>query len=200
MAVVTPTIGILIFDGVEELDFVGPWEVFCAAAYERAGTRVVLIAEHDRPVTCANGMRVLPDMTIGDAPRLDLVLVPGGEGTRREATNRVLLEWLSGVAKDCQWVTSVCTGSLLLAAAGLCDSRRITTHWEFVPALRALGRGTVLDGPRYVRDGNLVTAAGVSAGIDMALWLVGQIWDPNFARRVQKMIQYDPAPPYQAAT
>lgn len=194
----TPTIGILIFDGVEELDFVGPWEVLCAAAYEREGTRVLLIAERDGPVTCANGMRVLPDATTDDAPRLDIILVPGGEGTRREATNRMLLDWIAGVARNCQWVTSVCTGSLLLAAAGLCDGKRVTTHWDFIPALRALGRAEVLDGPRYVRDGNLVTAAGVSAGIDMALWLVGEIWDPNFARRVQKMIQYDPAPPYQA--
>ncbi|MEX0807441.1 MAG: DJ-1/PfpI family protein [Dongiaceae bacterium] len=194
----TPTIGILIFDGVEELDFVGPWEVLCVAAYEREGTRVLLIAERDGPVTCANGMRVLPDATVGEAPRLDVILVPGGEGTRREATNRALLDWIAGVARNCQWVTSVCTGSLLLTAAGLCDGKRVTTHWDFIPALRALGRAEVLDGPRYVRDGNLVTAAGVSAGIDMALWLVGEIWDPNFARHVQKRIQYDPAPPYQA--
>jgi transcriptional regulator GlxA family with amidase domain len=192
------TIGILIFDGVEELDFVGPWEVFSAAAFGRDGTRLLLIAERDGPVTCANGMRVLPDATIGDAPRLDVILVPGGEGTRREATNRPLLDWIAQVAAGCRWTTSVCTGSLLLVQAGLCDGRRVTTHWEFVPALRAIGRADVLDGPRYVRDGNLVTAAGVSAGIDMALWLVGQIWDPAFARRVQRTIQYDPAPPYEA--
>jgi transcriptional regulator GlxA family with amidase domain len=192
------TIGILIFDGVEELDFVGPWEVFCAAADEREGTRVLLVAERDVPVVCANGMRVLPDVTTADAPNLDLILVPGGAGTRHEATNRKLLDWIAAVSGRCSWTTSVCTGSLLLAAAGLCDGRRITTHWEFVPALRELGRGEVVDGPRYVRDGQLVTAAGVSAGIDMALWLVGQIWDPTFARRIQKMIQYDPAPPYTA--
>jgi transcriptional regulator GlxA family with amidase domain len=195
---VATTIGILIFDGVEELDFAGPWEVLCAAAYERPGTRVLLIAESDAPVTCANGMRVLPDATTKDAPRLDVILVPGGEGTRREATNRPLLDWIARTAERCRWTTSVCTGSLLLVQAGLCDGRRVTTHWEFVPALRELRRAEVLDGPRYVRDGNLVTAAGVSAGIDMALWLVGQIWDPAYARHVQRMIQYDPAPPYEA--
>ena len=194
----TPTIGILIFDGVEELDFVGPWEVLCAAADERPGTRVVLIAERDGPVTCANGMRVLPDVTTADAPQLDVILVPGGEGTRREATNKALLSWITRVSGTATWTTSVCTGSLLLVQAGLCDGRRITTHWEFVPALREIGRAEVLDGPRYVRDGQLVTSAGVSAGMDMALWLVGQIWDPAYARRVQKMIQYDPAPPYEA--
>lgn len=194
----TPTIGILIFDGVEELDFVGPWEVLCAAAYERPGTRILLIAERDGPVTCANGMRVLPDVTTADAPRLDVVIVPGGEGARREATNKPLLAWIARVSGFATWTTSVCTGSLLLVQAGLCEGRRITTHWEFVPALREIGRAEVLDGPRYVRDGQLVTAAGVSAGMDMALWLVGQIWDPAYARRVQKMIQYDPAPPYEA--
>ncbi len=194
----TVTIGILIFDGVEELDFVGPWEVLCAAAYERPGTRVLLIAEGAGPVTCANGMRVLPDATTAEAPRLDVIVVPGGEGTRREATNKSLLDWIAGVGGTARWTTSVCTGSLLLVQAGLCDGRRITTHWDFIPALREIGRAEILDGPRYVRDGNLVTAAGVSAGIDMALWLVGQIWDPAYARRVQKMIQYDPAPPYEA--
>ena len=194
----TPTIGILIFDGVEELDFVGPWEVLASAALERPGTRVLLIAERDGPVTCAKGMRVLPDATTEDSPRLDVVLVPGGEGTRREATNKGLLDWISRVSGTATWTTSVCTGSLLLVQAGLCDGRRITTHWEFVPALREIGRAEVLDGPRYVRDGQIVTAAGVSAGMDMALWLVGQIWDPAYARRVQKMIQYDPAPPYGA--
>ncbi len=194
----TPTIGILIFDGVEELDFVGPWEVLCAAAYGRPGTRVLLIAEGAGAITCANGMRVLPDATIADAPRLDVILVPGGQGTRREATNKPLLDWIARVAAGATWTTSICTGSLLLVQAGLCDGRRITTHWDFIPALREIGRAEVLDGPRYVRDGQLVTAAGVSAGIDMALWLVGQIWDPTYARRVRKIIQYDPAPPYEA--
>lgn len=194
----TPIIGILIFDGAEELDFMGPWEVLASAAIDRPGTRVLLIAEQMGPVTCAKGMRVLPDMTTAEAPRLDVILVPGGQGTRREATNKPLLDWIARVSRNCQWVTSVCTGSLLLVQAGLCEGRRITTHREFVPALREIDRAEVLDGPRYVRDGNLVTAAGVSAGIDMALWLVGQIWDPAYARRVQTWIQYHPAPPYEA--
>lgn len=194
----TPTIGILIFDGVGELDFVGPWEVLSTAAYERPDTRVLLIAERDGTVTCQNGMRVVPDATIADAPRLDVILVPGGQGTRREATNKPVLGWIARVAATATWTTSVCTGSLLLVQAGLCDGRRITTNRDFIPALREIGRAEVLDGPRYVRDGQLVTAAGVSAGIDMALWLVGQIWNPAYARRVQTMIQYDPAPPYEA--
>jgi transcriptional regulator GlxA family with amidase domain len=95
-------------------------------------------------------------------------------------------------------VTSVCTGSLLLHAAGLAQGKRITTHWKFVDALRERGGAEVIEGVRYVRDGNLVTAAGVSAGIDMALWLVGQIHGPSFAREAQRRMQYDPAPPYAA--
>jgi transcriptional regulator GlxA family with amidase domain len=193
------TIGILIFDDAEELDFVGPWEVFTALAqHERDGLRVVTIAESERPVRCAKGLRVLPDHTFANAPALAVVLVPGGMGTRREVSNPVLLDWLRKVGARCEWVTSVCTGALLLHEAGFARGKRVTTHWSFVEALRKRGEIEVLDGPRYVRDGNLVTAAGVSAGIDMALWLAGQLYDPETARLVQRYIQYDPAPPYRA--
>ena len=192
------TIGILIFDDVEELDFVGPWEVF-AGLYQSTGEgRVLTIAERPDAVRCAKGLRVLPDHTLADAPALDVVLVPGGQGTRREVDNPVLIDWLRKVGAHCRFVTSVCTGALLLHEAGFAKGKRVTTHWGFVEQLRARGDVTVLDGPRYVRDGNLVTAAGVSAGIDMALWLVGQLHSPEVARRVQRYIQYDPAPPYAA--
>jgi transcriptional regulator GlxA family with amidase domain len=127
-----------------------------------------------------------------------VLLVPGGQGTRREVSNPNVIEWVRKVGERCQWVTSVCTGALLLHEAGFAKGKRVTTHWAFVEQLRARGDVTVLDGPRYVRDGNLVTAAGVSAGIDMALWLVGQLHSPEVARRVQRYIQYDPSPPYAA--
>ena len=110
----------------------------------------------------------------------------------------MLLEWLAKTAARCRWVTSVCTGSLLLHAAGPARGKRVTTHWGFIEGLRKRGDVTVLDDVRYVRNGNLVTAAGVSAGIDMALWLVGQLHDPETARKVQRYIQYAPAPPYTA--
>lgn len=196
----TTTTGIVIFDGAEELDFVGPWEVFTAAAHVAgdAAERVLLLAEHARPVRCAKGMRVLPDVTLAEAPELDVVLVPGGRGTRREVDNPALIDWLARVAPRCAWVTSVCTGSLLLHAAGPARGRRVTTHWSFVEELRARGDITVLEGVRFVRDGNLVTGAGVSAGIDLALWLVGQLHGPAFAREVQRYIEYYPAPPYAA--
>jgi len=194
------TTGILLFPDVEELDFVGPWEVFtsAAAAGPGQGDRVVTIAERAEPVRAAKGLRVLPDHTFADAPPLDVVLVPGGQGTRREVDNPLLIDWLRKVGASCRWVTSVCTGTLLLHEAGFARGKRVTTHWAFVPTLRERGDVEVLERVRYVRDGNLVTAAGVSAGIDMALWLVGQLHGPDHARTVQHYIQYDPAPPYAA--
>jgi transcriptional regulator GlxA family with amidase domain len=192
------TTGILLFDDAEELDFVGPWEVLTYAAKLEQDDRVVTIAEKPGPIRCAKGLRVLPDHTFADAPPLDVVLVPGGMGTRREVSNPVLIEWLRKVGADCRWVTSVCTGALLLHEAGFARGKRVTTHWAFVPNLRERGDVTVLDDVRWVRDGNLVTSAGISAGIDMSLWLVGQLHSPTLARTVQRGIQYDPAPPYSA--
>ena len=192
------TIGILLFDGVEELDFAGPFEVFASLAENVDDLRVVTVAEEMRTIRCAKGLRVEPDTAFADAPALDVVLVPGGQGTRHEVANPVLIEWLRKTAERCTWVTSVCTGALLLHEAGPARGRRVTTHFAYVEPLRARGDITVLEGVRYVRDGNLVTSAGVSAGIDMALWLAGQLYSPDVARRVQRYIEYDPAPPYSA--
>jgi transcriptional regulator GlxA family with amidase domain len=192
------TTGILLFNDAEELDWAGPWEVFTAATMVNEGDRVVTIAETMAPIRCAKGLRVLPDHSFADAPALDVVLVPGGHGTLREVTNPVLLEWLRQTAARCTWVTSVCTGAQLLAEAGIAKGKRVTTHWSFIEALRARGDVTVVERVRYVRDGNVVTSAGVSAGIDMALWLVGQIHGVDVARLIQKGIEYDPAPPYAA--
>ena len=193
----TITTGVLLFDDAEELDYAGPWEVLTMARKE--GDRVVTIAERPEPVRSAKGLRVVPDHTFADAPPLDVVLVPGGQGTRREVDNPALLEWLAGAAESAQWVTSVCTGSFLLHAAGPAKGKRVTTHWAAVDELRGrAGDLTVVEDARWVVDGNVVTAAGVSAGIDMALWLTGQLYDVPHARAVQRFIQYDPAPPYQA--
>lgn len=193
------TIGIVLFPDAEELDWAGPYEVFGMATTPVEGARVVTIAETADPVTCFNGLRVLADHTFADAPELDVVLVPGGQGTRKEVDNPVMIDWLAKVAPRCEWVTSVCTGTLLLQGAGLIDGKRVTTHWGFVESLRERApETTVLEKVRYVRDGNLVTAAGVSAGIDMSLWLVGQIWDVEHARATQRFMEYDPAPPYSA--
>ncbi len=199
-------ISILLFDDAEELDFVGPWEVFTMAAnvIERQKLdvprpHVFTVSQNGGTVRCAKGMRVIADHSFADALRANVLLVPGGIGTRREAGNQTLLDWISAQAEGAVWVTSVCTGALLLTAAGPAKGRTVTTHWGYVEALRQRGENrAVRDDMRYVRDGNVVTAAGVSAGIDMALWLTGQIWSPDLARMTQRGMEYDPAPPYTA--
>ena len=194
----TITIGIVLYPDAEELDWAGPWEVFTMAALGR-DVEVVTIAESLEPVRNAKGLRVLPDHDFGSAPKLDVVLLPGGQGSRTQMHNQVLLDWLKTVAAECTWLTSVCTGSAILASAGLAKGRSITSHWGYIPTLREDAKQSeVLERVRYVRDGNLVTAAGVSAGIDMSLWLVGQLFGVEAARNTQRMMEYDPAPPYSA--
>lgn len=193
------TFGLLIFDEAEELDFCGPWEVFTASSMIRDfSDQVVLIAEQPGAVRCGKGMKVIPDHTLEEAPPLDLLLVPGGYGTRREVSNAKLISWIAAVAATATWVTSVCTGALLLHEAGVARGRRVATHHAFEDTLEARGDVTVVRDARYVVDGNLVTSQGVSAGIDMALWLTGQIYGRGHARAVRRYIQYDPAPPYLA--
>lgn len=190
------TIGIVLFDGAEELDWVGPLEVLANACKD--GDRVVTVAETAGVVTCAKGVRVVPDTTFADCPPLDVVLVPGGQGTRVEMKNEAMTSFVAEQAKNAEWTTSVCTGSFVLSAAGLLEGRKATTHWATFDELRKHDPDIDLDpDARWVVDGNVVTAAGVSAGIDMALWLTGQLYDPEHARLIQRYIQYDPAPPYQ---
>jgi transcriptional regulator GlxA family with amidase domain len=193
------TYGLLVFDGAEELDFTGPWEVFTASGMLRAdGDSAVLIAEQAGSVRCAKGMRVLPDHTLADHPPLDVLLVPGGQGTRREVANAAVIGWIRAVSAMVTWTTSVCTGALLLHEAGPARGRRVATHHGFEDALEARGDVTVVRDARYVVDGSLVTSQGVSAGIDMALWLVGALHGRDHARAVRRYIQYEPAPPYLA--
>ncbi len=194
----TLTTGILLFDDAEELDAVGPWEVFTMAAKGKPGDRVVTIAPSAQLVRCAKGLRVFPDHAFADAPPLDILVVPGGQGTRREVHNKALLAWIEEASRPCRWITSVCTGSLLLAEAGPARGKRVATHWAFADTLQARGTAEVVRGVRFVRDGKVVSSAGVSAGIDMALWLVGQLYGPAYAREVQRNMEYDPAPPYTA--
>ena len=190
------TIGLVLFEDAEELDWVGPFEVLTNAAKD--GDRVVLVSQEPGPIKGAKGMRVLTDHTFDDCPPLDVVLVPGGVGTRTEMKNEVLLSFVRKQAEAAEWTTSVCTGAFVLASAGLLEGRRATTHWLTFDELRKHHPDLDLDpDARWVVDGNVVTAAGVSAGIDMALWLVGQLYDVEHARTVQGWIQYDPDPPYQ---
>ena len=189
------TIAILLFTDVEELDFAGPWEVFREAQSEDPTFDVFTVAETLDPVTCAKGLRVLPDRTLADAGQPDVILVPGGRGTR--TTGPEIAAWIAEADRTTRWTTSVCTGSFLLADAGVTAGKRVTTYHTQIENLRARGdTGEVLAGERWVHDGKLVTAAGVSAGIDMSLWLLGELRSPEFSRQVRDWIEYHPAPPY----
>lgn len=191
-------IGIALFDGAEELDWAGPWEVLAAWAeqWPDDGVHAFTLAREDRPVTCAKGLRVLPDETWETAPPLDLLVYPGGRGTRRELADEAVLDWIRRLAAGETVVASVCTGSLVLAAAGLLDGKPATTHWGSLEVLPTLGREIeVRPQDRFVDNGAVLTAAGVSAGIDMALHLVARLHSAERAREVRRYIQYDPEPP-----
>lgn len=190
-------IAIAIFDGVEELDFVGPWEVFSVWSRLYPGDlEVCLVAEDARPVDCANGMRVLPDRRWGQLSGVDVLVYPGGRGTRAQLGDERIRSRLRGLSESGTLMASVCTGSLVYADAGLLDGRSATTHWAAFAELEELGREiTLLPDERFVDTGRVVTAAGVSAGIDLALHLVARLGSPEKARRVRRRIQYEPAPP-----
>lgn len=196
-------IGILIFDDVEELDFVGPWEVFQMVnevARHRGEPEPLnnrLISRDGGDITAVKAMRVGAHVSMAEVDALDVVLIPGGQGTRTVIEDAAIMEWFGNISPCCEWVTSVCTGAFVLAKAGLLDGRRAATHWAAFKEFERLGlKGTLVPDVRYVRDGNVVTSAGVSAGIDMSLWLVGQWFSPQMARDVARAMQYDPVPPY----
>lgn len=201
------TIGIFIFNDAEELDFVGPYEVFAMINTvlnyhgEPDAVRVILISEDGKDITGKKGMRVGAHAAIAEISSLDVICIPGGQGARAQIKNETVISWVQKTAPTCEWVTSVCTGSFILAKAGLTIGKRLSTFWGAFDEFKNLGLpGELVPHVRYVRDGNVVTSAGVSAGIDMALWLTGQMFTPTFARQVQRGMQYDPAPPYTADT
>lgn len=202
-----PTIGILLFEGVEELDFCGPLEVAGASRQiqEQDGVPtddlydVITIAETDGPIQCSKGLRVLPHTTFLTHPTLDVVIVPGGQGTRQAVFNPLVIGWLQNICSNAKlrFVCSVCTGALLLHECGAARGKNVATHWAFEDELQSRGNISVISNKRFVADGNLVTSQGVSAGIDMALWIIGQLHSPEHARETQRYIQYAPEPPYQ---
>lgn len=192
------TVGIVLFDDVEELDAVGPWEVLAAwvLAHPEDGWTVTSMSVDGGSVRGAKGLTVQPHSSFADAPPLDVLLYPGGRGTRAHVTDEARLEWLRHQREVVPLVTSVCTGALVLAAAGLLHGRPATTHWGSLEALAALDPTIdVRPDERFVDDGDVVTAAGVSAGIDMALHLVARLAGTDRAREVRRQIQYDPTPP-----
>lgn len=187
-------IAVVLFPNSEELDWAGPWEVFGAWSRLWPDDQVELftVADTTTPVRCANGLTVLADRTWEDAGPIDVVLYPGGFGTRDQLGSAAVRARIQGLARTAGIVSSVCTGSLLLADAGLLDGRPATTHWASLEDLASLGNGIdVRSLERVVDDGNIVTAAGVSAGIDMALHLVARLHSAERARQVRRVIQYD---------
>jgi transcriptional regulator GlxA family with amidase domain len=191
-------IAIAVFEGAEELDFVGPWEVLAAWRYLYSDeVDVFLVADTLDPVTCAKGMRVLADRTWDDAGQIDVLVYPGGKGTRAQLGNEEIRARLRALSQAGTLMTSVCTGSLVYADAGLLDGKPAATYHTAFPELLPLGN-EIEPRPddRFVDAGEVITAAGVSAGIDMALHLVGRLHSPERAKEVRRYIQYDPAPPF----
>ncbi|MET7848772.1 DJ-1/PfpI family protein [Streptomyces avermitilis] len=188
-------IAIVLYDRFTALDAVGPYEILGRLP----DAETVFVAERSGPVRADTGALALTaDKTLAEVPSPGLVVVPGGPGQTAQMENGVLLDWLRAADASSTWTTSVCTGSLLLAAAGLLKGRRATSHWL---ALDVLGRfGAVPTGERVVFDGKYVTAAGVSSGIDMGLALLGRIAGDEHAQAVQLLTEYDPQPPYDAGS
>ncbi len=195
----TRRVGILVYDEVEVLDVAGPFEVFSVAtrvsARARAGAtafEVVLLSRDGTPVVARNGFVMTPHHALSEAPVLDVAIVPGGVHDEVEADDTIRA-WVRSAAGDAEVVASVCTGAFVLAAAGLLDGREVTTHWEDAPALTA--RYPSLDvrtDRRWIDHGHVATAAGISAGIDLALHLVGRLASPDLARATARQMEYEP--------
>jgi transcriptional regulator GlxA family with amidase domain len=186
---------ILIFDGITALDAVGPYEVLRSVP----GWEVEFVAATPgEKRTDSGSLGLTADRALAEATDPDIVLVPGGAGNRQLLDDEEVLSWLREVDRQTTWTTSVCTGSLVLGAAGLLEGKRATGHWLYLEPLR--GFGAEPTGERVVEEGKTITAAGVSAGIDMALHLVGREAGPEVAQAVQLAIEYDPQPPFDAGS
>jgi len=191
-------VGILVFPDVEVLDFCGPFEVFSVTRLDEARRReepspfeVFLVAETDGVVKATGGLRVVPDHTLATCPPLDILVVPGGWGTRKEISNRRLLDWIAERARQVETLTSVCTGSMLLGHAGLLDGRRATTHWRALDWMRqSFPTVTVEEKLHVVEDGHVITSAGISAGIDMALRVVERYHGHDVALATARNMEY----------
>ena len=195
----TLNIGIVIFDQVEVLDFCGPFEVFSVTtdlvtqqrSSKKSPFHVFTVAEQNRLITTRGGMLVQPHFTIADHPHIDIVIVPGGFGTRKEIDNPVLMEWLAKITQQTQLNTSVCTGSFLLAKAGVLEGHRATTHWASLDRFaQAFPQTQVQREVRWVDEDTVITSAGVSAGIDMSLHVVERLLGREQAEQTAKQMEY----------
>lgn len=187
-------IAILIYDKLAVLDAAGPYEVMRNVP----GWNVRFVAKQPGEIRCEGGLGLFADAGLAEVGEPDLVLVPGGVGSRSEMHDEETLAWLRAIDRTTKWTTSVCTGSLILGAAGLLEGKRATSNWLLLDALPRFGADPV--GGRWVQDGKLLTAAGVTAGIDMALHLVSVEAGPEVAQAVQLGIEYDPDPPFDSGS
>lgn len=188
-------IAIPIFDRITALDAIGPYEVLSRLT----GARVVFAAAEPGPKRTENGMLALTaDSALSDVPRPDVIVVPGGHGTRALMHDEQMLAWVRAAHETSRWTTSVCTGALVLGAAGVLDGLEATTHWLLLDALAGLGAVPVRR--RVVEQGKVITAAGVSSGIDMALTLAARIAGEEVAQAIQLAIEYDPEPPFDSGS
>ena len=191
-------VGILVFPEVEVLDFCGPFEVFSTTRLDEDRRReepspyeVLLVADQGGVVVATGGLKVVADHALDDCPPLDVLVVPGGWGTRREMSNDRLIAWIAGRGRQVATLASVCTGALLLGRAGLLDGRRATTHWKAVGLMRELFPAvSVLDDLHVVEDGEVITSAGISAGIDLALRVVSRHNGEAVARATARHMEY----------
>ena len=191
-------VGILIFENVEVLDFCGPFEVFSVTRLNEEKRReelspfnVFLVAETKKPVVTTGGMKVLPDYDLDDCPQSDVLVVPGGWGTRKEINNERLLRWIADRSRQVETMTSVCTGALLLGKAGLLDGKRATTHWRSLDWMQELFPKTTVERQlHFVEEGSLFTSAGISAGIDMSLKVVVRYFGEAIARATARHMEY----------
>lgn len=185
---------VLLFDDVEVLDFAGPFEVFSVTGRRQnlEPFDVYTVAERTGPIMARNGLSINPRYSFADCPAPEILVVPGGFGTRREMKNPVMIEWISRVAPACQLVLSVCTGALVLGRAGLLSGREATTHFMAFDELRAAAPDSVVrPDQRIVDNGNIVLSAGVSAGIDMSLHVVARLLGVDVARETARYMEYE---------
>ena len=188
------SVGLILFEGVTQLDFTGPYEVFS----RMPGATVYLVAESMAPVRTEFGLTISPDATFDSAPLLDVICVPGGWGVNAQLENPAMAKFLSVHGPSARYVTSVCTGALLLGAAGLLDGYRATTHWMSVGFLPRFGAMHV--DRRVVIDRNRITGGGVTAGIDLALVIAAELYGGGTSQAIQLAIEYQPAPPFNSGS
>jgi transcriptional regulator GlxA family with amidase domain len=187
-------IAFVAYPGFTALDMIGPYEVL----RNLPGAEVRFVWHEAGPITADSGVLIIgATHSLAETPSPDVILVPGGPATPVHARDEALLDWLRQAHRTAAWTASVCSGSVILAAAGLLEGRRATSHWLTIPALKAFGAIPVAD-ERIVHQGNIVTSAGVSAGLDLALWLAGEIGGEGRAKAIQLAIEYDPQPPFDS--